>query len=441
MNKFFKILPVVTIFLLGCEHTEEKRWKTSQFKTSDEVKNILKNLNDHKKIDLTKPYVNIYTYAAPKKDSAPITILNLSDNGQAAFIQAITKKNAKSENINSILSDKSVSSYYSGLTNKKKYNRFDRTLVATVTKGLNAKPGDRLMWTSIHIEPKNFEFDGYTILATDNEVLNILDLESETNSSVQAEISAPTKPSAGITANYGNKYTTSANVTEQYVKNSVDIVPNFLRIYRESARNLDVAGNTLINFTAVIKDPSKTNAPKELRVLSGSNLILYKDSKILLPNDASIDITLDISPPYCPLIAKVCMIYQLRTIISNQESYIEGDQEIKIEKDSICKEDVNIMTANEIQPNTWQIKDKESETPVYATTFNNESLDLVFQDFETAYYFAEWMKKTRARYIGKGNRYVKLTLGGENIPEIYPNLEVKKTVKEEDKNICEKMNI
>jgi hypothetical protein len=57
---------------------------------------------------------------------------------------------------------------------------------------------------------------------------------------------------------------------------------------------------------------------------------------------------------------------------------------------------------------------------IEAQTANGQILKLVFSDPDTAFEFAEWMKKTHARSIGK-NDDLKLLFGGFPIPNPYPN--------------------
>ena len=76
---------------------------------------------------------------------------------------------------------------------------FNRTLVATVTKGMNANPGDRLVWTWVDIRPNNFLFEGYTVVATENETLTVA-----TTTDVGA---------AALSANLGDSYSKTKSAT------------------------------------------------------------------------------------------------------------------------------------------------------------------------------------------------------------------------------------
>ena len=66
--------------------------------------------------------------------------------------------------------------------------QFQRTLVATVTKGTDWSPGDRMEWTRVFALPINFVFAGYTVAATENETVRIASLEATRAQKVSADI-------------------------------------------------------------------------------------------------------------------------------------------------------------------------------------------------------------------------------------------------------------
>jgi len=415
MSEFIKIgfLLATAYNLGGCQHPEDLRWSgTPKYLHLVDLNKVISDTDLHGK-DWLKPSVTVYSHASPPKTTSNLTVKDLSDHGQAAFIQALAESGSKSDDIRAILAKPSASSSTLTLTPKKVENHFDRTLVATVTKGLDAEPGDRLMWTWILIRPDNFKFASYTVLATNNETLNIEHVQNQTSTSIQGQASAtlpsPAKPSVGITASYGNQYTTSADINQQYVKNSVDIFPNFLRIYRESERNLDVAGNTLINLT-VLADPKD-----ESRVLLASNPVLSKNGKPLTPSAAKVDYELLVIPPPDDLTAHVSLVYQFRKITCGSESYVEGKQSVRIEQNATPWEPVKIVLADEVRPRKWKIgacqgKQSTNPTPIEAITPNAEQVDLVFDDYETARNMARWMKATQAHSIGKNGQLLKFEL-------------------------------
>jgi hypothetical protein len=81
--------------------------------------------------------------------------------------------------------------------------RASRVLVATVAKGLDTLPGDRLLWTRVFVQPINFEFAGYTVAATDSRSAKIAKIENSTNTKlsigggVDTDLPGVAKPDMG----------------------------------------------------------------------------------------------------------------------------------------------------------------------------------------------------------------------------------------------------
>jgi hypothetical protein len=89
---------------------------------------------------------------------APVTLKDLSADGQAHALDLILRHPKQAEaarqQLISLLGDDPDA------RDRVDPYRVDRILVATVAKGLNTLPGDRLLWTRISIEPINFRFAG-----------------------------------------------------------------------------------------------------------------------------------------------------------------------------------------------------------------------------------------------------------------------------------------
>ena len=129
----------------------------------------------------------------------------------------------------------------------------------------------------MEVIPRNFVFDGYTVIATDNQLLKIAQITSTSSASLQGQLgrtssdttatttaqppvsevlTAVLGASAGVTGNLSQQRVTNSTINQQYTKLGADILPTELRILRESERNLDVSGNTLIALTLRI-DPTR----------------------------------------------------------------------------------------------------------------------------------------------------------------------------------------
>lgn len=437
------ILIVAGVTLAGCQHPENYRWAgQAAYVRSERVTAALDEVARDTRIDWSRPQVDVYAFATPPKDApAPVGIKDFSDHGQAALILAMAQKGAKPDQIRAALAkpitdDANTSS--NSASSRDSFS-FDRTLVATVSKGLMARPGDRLMWTWILVKPLNFEFAGYTILATDNDTLTIEKVQNQTTTTLRGEITAslpgPAKVEPSASGEVANQYTTSADINQQYVRNGVDVQPRFLRIYRESERNLDVAGNTLIKLSLVAKPDTlygKYQPPQ--KVLRATNPKLFKEGKLLAPMEAALDVSSVTLPFRCDLLAEVRLIYQMRKIDSNERSYVEGEQRVTIEQDASEWRKQVIMKADEVAPPSWEIYDGSRQ--IYGTTVNNERLPLIFTNYDAARDMASWMMAERATRIGKTP--LQLTAGGEPFPKRYPLLIARRVPdKDNQQAICE----
>jgi hypothetical protein len=135
---------------------------------------------------------------------------------------------------------------------------FERVLVATVAKGVKWPPGDRMTWTRILVTPINFHFAAYTIAATENETVKISSVEATNVRKVSADIAlaVPGADSSkvGVSPSSESSVKTTSDITVQYERLGVDIMPDFLRSIRESGAGGDVTGNTKVALS-ITTDP------------------------------------------------------------------------------------------------------------------------------------------------------------------------------------------
>jgi hypothetical protein len=419
--------------LFGCQHPENYRWSgNADIVVAPEVKDELETARRRTKIDYAQPWVDVYTYLAPPKDPPPgLTLKDLNGPGQAKAIEVLTRSGAKTGEIWGALSPPSAAGQGADptITPKRELYRFDRNLVAVVNKGLAAKPGERLMWTWILVKPINFEFAGYSIVQTDNQTLNIEHVMHQTTTQVQGQVSGtlpgPGSVNPSLSGSVQNQYSTSADITQEYENLGVDIMPRFLRIYRESERNRDVAGNTIISLS-LVSDPNNLDnhgmADPAVTLLRAAGLKLSRAGALLAPQNASLTIELIESPLHCPLRAQVQLISQIRRIKGDNASYNEGEHHVSIEQLATRWREVPLVSADEAVPAAFGIYygSGKFRKPVFATTPNGERLQLAFADYESAQAMANWMNIERAHSIGRPP--VALTLGGAPIPNPYPLL-------------------
>lgn len=372
--------------------------------------------------DWSKPAVSVYSFTTPAPAASDAGLRDLSDRGQAALITAMTAPGAKPDDIRGALSKPLKASSEPGEDAVTVEGSFKRTLVANVTKGWDAVPGERLVWTWIVVEPINFVFDGYTVVATDNQVLNIEQVTNATTAGVTgnlgktgSETSATTTTgspisnvltnvagsSAGVSGSLSNTYTTTASINQQYMKLGVDIMPSQMRIYRESERNLDVSGNTLISLTMRL-DPSKWRGVGLERTQRVTKLDLAKpDGTLAGPSEIVFEVTQNKAPPRCALTAKVTLYYQVRKP-RNGRSYVEGEQEADYTKGTYDAGEVTIVPADEVRKLSWRLYPQAQPDAALQLIspfgYNNP---LEFTSYEQAQNFALWLMQHGTDFFGK----------------------------------------
>ncbi|HEY0412349.1 MAG TPA: hypothetical protein VGD66_04325 [Allosphingosinicella sp.] len=390
--------------LSACAHPEDRRWLRTEIPAelpTDEL-----------------PQVQVYSVATAAPPGK-IRLTELSDRGQAALIEALAKTNADAATLRSLVAAPLASGGDgSGLVDR---TQLDRTLIISVSKGVAAEPGDRLMRTIVTITPHRdagqrrppFEFAGYTIAATDNKTQNIAHLETKSDASLTATIS-PTIKGTGDNSLVGalsRSHTTTADIAQQYENLNIDITPERLIVTRESERGLDVVGNTIIALT--LATPPRTSQPT---AFLASDVKFHDKGKALPPKTASFTLRPLQYLPACPLRADVRLRYQLRHIVTGREYYTEGKQTASIVSDTIELPNQILVRPEDAQGQLYQIKiyrHRVEDGAIIATTVDGGQQPLLFDDYAEASRVAAWMKGRRDTVIGPDR--VRLGKGDEHI--------------------------
>src|SRR5208337_4266909 len=119
----------------------------------------------------------------------------------------------------------------------------------------NWEPGDRMMWTRVFVQPINFFFAGYSVAATDNETVKVSSIEATSTRKLSVDLegaaSGGESPKTTVGPSGERSVKSTSDINAQYEKLGIDIMPNFLRIIRESQTGGDVVGNATVSLTAV----------------------------------------------------------------------------------------------------------------------------------------------------------------------------------------------
>lgn len=290
--------------------------------------------------------------------------------------------------------------------------RADRVLVANVTKGLNAMPGDRLLWTRVIVQPINFTFAGYTVASTETKTIKVAGIENGNNSKLSLGFGlGALLPGIGKDANApsiesSNKAT--ADISEQYQSLGVDIRPQFLRIIRESATGGDVVGNTMIGLS-MLTNPNSisttgSNPASRATIDDRDRTAFVVDATHLTDGvqylgDDKANITLHSQEvlPHCPLIADVWMMYEVKKLVTGGYHHLEGLQNVKLIQDGEIKQKVEIVPADDIAPAVWSIRRQKENGAGHALDLRanmpgDASRRVVSTDYTTMSELAHWLK-------------------------------------------------
>jgi hypothetical protein len=320
--------------------------------------------------DWSRPHLSVYSAPAPVVSPSLPTLRDLGDNGQAHAIDFLAKYPTNEKQIwselHEALRDKKDSE-----PGEKDAFRFDRILVATVIKGTDWSPGDRMTWTRVFVEPINFSFSGYTVAATENKEVKVTSVEATNTSKISAEIglAIPELDGSKVSLSPSNEHTIkrTSDVAEQYENLGIDIMPHFLRVIRESEVGGDAIGNTLVSLS-VVTDPTiirrrfpledvekRTRLSKDV-VLQVTAIHLEDENGELDKDHASITALPQAPVPHCALRARIWMLYEKRQIDKGGAYYEEARQTVSFLRDADEQRDVDFIDADDVSPAGWSIQ-------------------------------------------------------------------------------------
>jgi hypothetical protein len=176
--------------------------------------------------DWRRPHVAIYSVAAVKPPHPHPTLRDLAERGQARAIDFLVRDSMSKPHVWPELLDALNDAGEPGLGEQDPF-KFDRVLVATVAKGTNWDPGDRMMWTRVFVQPINFTFAGYTVAATDNATVKVTSVEATKTRKFSADLAltlpgAEEGPKADVGPSSEHTIKTTSDIVALYEKLGID---------------------------------------------------------------------------------------------------------------------------------------------------------------------------------------------------------------------------
>jgi hypothetical protein len=386
--------------------------------------------------DWGKPQLSVYSVEA--SHHALPTLRDLGDRGQEGAFGYLAERGHSWSDLKAALGD-----FETAPSGEQDPFRFNRVLVATVAKGATWDPGDRMMWTRVFVQPINFTFAGYSVASTDNETVNVADVEATRSRKFSVDLAATIPGMEGPKASVGpsseHSVKTTSQINAEYEKLGIDVTTHFLRIIRESETGGDAVGNTTVALTTATdaetiwkRYPTDTchrdpQAPPAMTCASDQNfprahndnspgtsdsdddLVLLvrgvhlDDNQPLAPQQYPLDVLPQVPVPHCALRARVWMLYEERHIDSGGDSYDESKQAVTLARDAEDKEDLDVVSADEVSPAVWSLEKcgkgqcedgDENKNPLRATVRNGPQQwrKVVFTNYGVAVQVAHWLR-------------------------------------------------
>jgi hypothetical protein len=308
--------------------------------------------------DFALPHVSVYSVPNVKPSRPHPTLLELGDRAQVRAIDAIEHSSGSKvrpwDDLRKTLSDEAE-------PGEKDPFLFDRVLVATVAKGVKWPPGDRMMWTRIFVKPINFKFAAYTIAATENETVKVSSVEAQNTRKLSADIGLAIPgmdgSKIGVSPSRESTIKTTSDVSTQYERLGIDIMPTFLRVIRESAAGGDVIGNTTV-AVSMTTDPELILEQSKIRALPDPQIHLVVTGLHL--DDEGKEPSMEVLPlvplPHCALRANISAVYEQRHVHRGREFYDESRQQVVFIHDVDDERPVKIIGADDVSPFVWRVQ-------------------------------------------------------------------------------------
>ena len=382
----------------------------------------------------TAPSVSVYL--APSDPPAARKMSDLSEAAQEAYVTAVSNMTKTPADLRAELAKPIASADAEGMQDNTKFNR---TLVISIAKGAY-RPADRILATSITIEPRNFSFSGYSVVSTEYETIDISDVTLSRNSSFNAKftpkfsgsVDGPLEVGATTSRGIDEKFSISNRIPKPYV----EIEPCKLVLKQESERGMDISGTTLIKLTLVANTflsagggyggatgDCHTPLMGSRFLFVGSTPTIAKGGVPLSPSEASLRVVPQHNLRRGALKAEVSMRYVMRQVLTGGATYSEDDDHVRIIDGVVDRRPIDMLSAGDIATSLWGICVSDGpnhDIGIAADLRNGTGGELLFDNLFAATNMAAWMVSQKAWSIGK----IDLSISGLPRPADYPRLRV-----------------
>jgi hypothetical protein len=290
---------------------------------------------------------------------------------------------------------------------------------------------------TITIEPTDFSFAGYSLVAT---AYNSLDLDkvdvkndysgsAEINPTLSGTIKGPLDLKAGIDHSTEHSYT----ITDVAPKPYIDLQPCKLTLTEGSEPNQDLTGSTIVKLTLVANSFTSAAATPTTRCRDTQNDVVYhfisssqnffKDGKPLPPSKAALTAA-NVQYNRGTLHAKVKMDYEYRYVSWGASTPIEDDDRAKYSRGTVFASNdgrqsspdghVAVVDGGDPGGALWALCTGPST--LAAKQADGQSGTLLFDDLTKATEMVSWLAIRKSWMLGTTS----LSVSGRGQPSPFP---------------------
>jgi hypothetical protein len=334
-----------------------------------------------------------------------ISILQMSPEGQAAFITEIGKRTnsigellkSLGENIGSPKKDEDIID----LTQFKKRVVFSVEKQVFDEKKTNIELADRIDQLLTKLSNlNNAKFVSWDKFETKYEAVDLGKITNTQNSSLGLEIpfkfsgeSTPSKAIIGASKNL----TEEVLLRQRYIVLTGSLDKQSACLYQQGVMGIDLAGNFSVDFTI----EANSDETKLDRFISIKNL--WKGPGI--PNDAN-DIQISFSRLKYPISSNpiscdLTCDYSIRHVVKNGHTIIEGDDVViyRRGKAKLINNKVTLVRNDELAVRVFRIATKTGGYLLHLKR-SGTTMPLHFFDFQNAKSFLEWLQCLKSKTVG-----------------------------------------
>lgn len=388
---YLSLAVIILLILEGCKTPAQ----TSSFSKR------YKSLQSSEKIDDDKSLVEISLDILPKniddKDS-PKTIYDLKGQGQKALIDQYGSKTKEADKLKDLINQKYLIAEKDKVLN---LTIKDLTLQFSVAEkefyhhlATSLAVGDRIEHLKIIVTidtpfHKFLRFTNWNRFTTQFGEFNISSLSFTTSKEIIVNPSIPVAGSSLSLGSYDRKkeLTETDSLKREYILFNGTLHDNYFTIEQTGTPEKNLAGNSAVDLSV------KFSNIDELEFFSFDKL--SDESKIILndPDQVKMEATFTEYPQLISdITATLTFQYEIRHIISGDETYSEGDDVVKYYYGSHSQKVEKFIGMESLKPKSWGIQFDKKNYITVKRIIDDKPQELAFSSYEDAKSFLEWLK-------------------------------------------------